>query len=126
LVAFLAGPVGAFILLTLNFYRLGSRRAGWMTIVTGLLTAVVMGVLVAGDDPMPRYLRILLMNLFLFLLLWAAAWALQGGAYDTNRKNGGEPASAWVAAGFAVLGIVLHFALLVCLCLACVISSNEN
>jgi hypothetical protein len=117
LVAFLAGPLGAFILLTMNFYRLGSRRAVWTTIVTGLLTLAALGVLVADNDPMPRYLRILLTNFFLFPLLWAAAWALQRGAYNTHRENGGERASAWAALGFGLLGLLLYFAFIMSECL---------
>src|SRR5437660_392883 len=33
LAAFLGGPVGAFLLLAINYFRLGKRRAGWSAIV---------------------------------------------------------------------------------------------
>jgi hypothetical protein len=105
LVAFLAGPAGAFILLTLNYRRLGKRKAAWATIAVGLLT---MAALTASLMALPESFPGFLIGLPLFLILWIAAKTLQGNVYDAHLRQGGEPASGWAAAGFAVLGIVLY------------------
>src|SRR5262249_29429633 len=105
LVAFLAGPVGAFILMTLNYWRLGKRGAAWMTIAVALITvAALMAISIVLPDNWPSFL----IGLPVFLVLWASAKALQGNAYDAHRDAGGSPASGWSAAGIALLGIVLY------------------
>jgi hypothetical protein len=106
LVALLAGPVGAFILMTLNFWRLGKRRAAWMTIAVALITiAALMAISIVLPDSWPSFL----IGLPVFLVLWASAKALQGSAYDRHTDAGGSPASGWSAAGIALLGIGLYF-----------------
>jgi hypothetical protein len=104
LVALFAGPVGAFTLLTLNYGRLGKRQAARMTIAFGLLTmAVVVGLCFALPDSSPSFL----ISVPLFLGLWLAARKLQGSAFDTHLRNGGERASGWAALGFALVGLML-------------------
>jgi hypothetical protein len=107
LVAFLTGPVGAFILLTLNYWRLGKRGAAWTTVAFALLTMVAIFVIsVVVPESFPTFL----LGIPVFLILLVAARVLQGGAYDSHLRSGGESASGWAAAGIAVLGIVLYFA----------------
>jgi hypothetical protein len=107
-VAFLAGPVGAFILLALNFWRMGKRGAAWTTIALGLLT---LGVLVVIIIALPESVPSFLIGLPLFLALWIAARALQGDAYEAHQRAGGATASGWVAAGIALMGVVLFLGL---------------
>jgi hypothetical protein len=109
LVAFLAGPVGAFILLMLNYRRLGERRAAWMTLAVSLLTV---GLMVAINVAFPNPAPALLFAIALFVALVVAARTLQGRAYDLHLQRGGEPASGWAAAGFALLGLALCFVIL--------------
>ena len=109
LVAFLAGPVGAFILMTLNFWRLGKRRAAWMTIAVALFTvAALMAINFVLPDSMPWFMSWLFIGLPVFVIQWASAKALQGSAYDAHVDAGGSPGSGWAAAGIALLGIVLY------------------
>jgi hypothetical protein len=116
LVAFLAGPGGAFLLLAINYWRLGKRGAAWITLAFGLLTiAALVAISVAVPEPSPLFV----IGLPLFLILWIAAKVLQGGAYDAHLRNGGEPASGGSAAGLAVLGLVLYFGLFLGGYLAC-------
>ena len=106
LVAFLAGPVGAFLLLAVNYWRMGKRGAAWTTVACCVLTMVALMMSVIA---LPESIPALLIGLPLFLVLWGAAKGLQGSAYDAHLRNGGEPASGWAATGFAVLGIALYF-----------------
>ena len=106
LVAFLAGPVGAFILLILNYWRLGKRGAAWITLALALVTTAAM---VAISLALPTSIPSFLIGLPVFLALWSAAKTLQGNAYDAHRRKGGKSASGWTATGIAILGIVLYF-----------------
>lgn len=109
LVALLAGPVGPFILLTLNYWRLGQRAAGWTTIAVGILAVVaITAISFALPDSSPAYL----IAIPVALVLSIAAKVLQGRVYDTHLEEGGEPASGGAAAGIALLGIVLYLSLI--------------
>ncbi len=104
-VAFLAGPVGAFALLTINFWRLGKIAAAWATIVIGVVTvAAVIAISLVLPESVPAFS----IALPLFLALWAAAKATQGAAFDAHLRNGGERASGWAAVGIALLGAVVY------------------
>jgi hypothetical protein len=104
LIAFLFGPVAGFILLTINFWRLGKRRAAWMTVAfCTLAMAPLVAILIALPDSFPG----VLVSVPLFLSLWAAAGVLQGSDYAAHRSNGGESPSGWSAVGFGLLGLVL-------------------
>jgi hypothetical protein len=104
LAAFLGGPVGAFVLLALNYKRLGRGTAAAITVLWGLLTVAA---LVALNLKLPESSPALLLGLPVFLVLWLAAKMLQGEAFDGHVQQGGEPASGWAAAGFGLLGAVL-------------------
>lgn len=106
LVAFLTGPLAAFILLTVNYRRLGKRGAAKVTIAIGLVTMVALAVIIID---VPKSFPILLIGLPLFLAIWLAAGALQGNSYYSHLERGGSPASGWSVAGFGILGLVLSF-----------------
>jgi hypothetical protein len=110
LVAFFAGPVGAFTLLALNYWRMGKRGAARITIAVGLVTmALVVAICFALPDSSPSFL----IGVPLFLGLWLAARKLQGSAFDTHLRNGGERASGWAALGFALVGLMLFLGVFV-------------
>jgi hypothetical protein len=105
---FLLGPGAGFLLLMVNFYRLGRQAAVWGTLAALLLTVVVLlAVEVSADSPLPVFALALPM----FLILWVAAKVLQGGAYEEHLRRGGESASGGAAAGIGLLGLGLFFAL---------------
>lgn len=103
--AFLGGPLGAFFLLAINFWRLGKRRASWLTLGISLLTLVGLVLLL----PILPSCSGLTIGVLLFFLLWGAARTLQGRAFEEHRRRGGRSASGWSAFGFALLGLVLYF-----------------
>src|SRR5207237_10373222 len=105
LVACLTGPAGAFVLLMLNYWRLARRRAAWITIVCGVLMLVV---LVAISMALPDSFPSVLLGVPVFLVLWGVAKGAQGADYDAHRRQGGESASGWAAAGIGVLGLVAY------------------
>jgi hypothetical protein len=104
LAAFLGGPIGAFLLLALNYKRLGRGTAAALTVLCGLLTVAA---LVALDLKLPESSPTLLLALPVFLILWLAAKLLQGRAFDRHVEQRGELASGWAAAGFGLLGLAL-------------------
>jgi hypothetical protein len=96
--------------MTLNFWRLGRRRAAWKTIAVALFTvAALMAISFVLPDSTPWFISWLFIGLPVFVIQWASAKALQGSAYDAHVDAGGSPGSGWVAAGIAVLGIALYF-----------------
>jgi hypothetical protein len=104
LAAFLGGPVGAFIILTINYFRLGKPAAAWATIAFGLLAcAALIALLLVLPESIPGPV----LGLPLFLGMWGLAKGLQGSAYAEHLQNGGEGSSSWAAAGFGLLGAVL-------------------
>ncbi|HMF17232.1 MAG TPA: hypothetical protein VKE98_08500 [Gemmataceae bacterium] len=109
LVAFLTGPVGAFILLAINFWRLGKNRAARLTILAGVITIV--GILYLSFF-LPNSGPSMLIGLPLFLMLWIGARTLQGSAYDDHLRQGGASASGWSAAGIGVLGLAAFLVVL--------------
>jgi hypothetical protein len=106
-VAFFLGPVGAFLMLALNCFRLGKGAGVWMTLVAGLLTVVVMLLVTAS---LPLGVSWLLVGLPVFLALWLAASLLQGGICAAHLRAGGEQASGGAAIGVGLLGLLLYFA----------------
>ncbi len=105
LAAFLGGPVGAFFILTLNYFRLGKRLAASITLLACLLTtASLVTISIALPDSTP----VLLISVPLLLVMWLAARLLQGKAYETHRHNHGQPASSWAAAGLGLLGALIY------------------
>jgi hypothetical protein len=104
LAAFLGGPIGAFVLLALNYKRLGRGAATAITALCGLVTVAA---LVALNLKLPESAPALLLGLPVLLVLWLAARMLQGAAFDGHVRQGGEPASGWAAAGFGLLGGIL-------------------
>jgi hypothetical protein len=108
LVAFLTGPVGAFLLMAINFWRLGKTGAARLTVLAGVVT--VAGVLVLSLSlPETTPTPFLFIGLPVFLMIWIGARTLQGSAYDEHLRLGGASASGWSAAGFGVLGIAVYF-----------------
>jgi len=105
LVAFLTGPVGAFFLLILNYWRLGKPRAARLTIYAGVVTMAA--VLILGFS-LPESIPGLLIGIPLFVLIWIAARILQEDIYADHLRQGGQAASGWSAAGFGLLGLVLY------------------
>jgi hypothetical protein len=104
-VTFLLGPVGGFLLMALNYHRLGKGLAAGATLVVGFVTIVA---LLALAFAMPDSFPTVLLGLPVFLVLWVAAKVLQGGAYDAHLRVGGEKASTLAAVGIGVLGLALH------------------
>src|SRR5262249_40347632 len=106
LVAFLAGPVGAFLMLALNYWRLGRRGAAGVPPATCLLPLLGGPAVSVAVPNSPGFFCL---GVPLFLALWCGAWWLQGRAYEAHRQQGGRPASGLAAVGMAVLGLVLYF-----------------
>jgi hypothetical protein len=103
-VALLAGPVGAFTLLTVNYWRLGRRHAAGVTALVGTVVVVALGMV---GGVLPSTGSACVVGLPAFLALWWAAHSLQGDAYETHIKQGGRRASGWAAAGYAVVGFLI-------------------
>jgi hypothetical protein len=110
LAAFLGGPVGAFLIIAINYWRLGKRQAAWATIVFCVLTAAA---LIALVFVLPDSKPATAISLPLFLIMWGLAKGLQGRDYDAHLKRNGESASGWAAAGLGVLGAMLFLGVLV-------------
>jgi hypothetical protein len=105
LAAFLGGPVGAFAILAINYFRLGKPRAAWGIIACGLIAcAALMRISLALPEGAPGFL----FALPLFLVLWGLAKGLQGHAYGEHVRQGGETASGGAAAGLGLLGAGLY------------------
>jgi hypothetical protein len=104
LAAFLGGPVGAFILLAINYARLGKSWAVWGTIGLGVLTSLaLMAISVALPDSPPGPI----LAIPLCLVVWGLARFLQGSICDAHVRAGGTAPSSWAAAGFGLLGMAL-------------------
>jgi hypothetical protein len=109
-VALLAGPLAAFLLLALNYWRLGRRAAACISIGVGLLTYAAL-VAVAVSMPLVWKSYPFLISLPLFLVVWGAAHVLQWDAFEKHQERGGKAASGWAAAGIALLALVLQIGL---------------
>ena len=108
-IAFLTGPIGALLMLSLNYWRLGKRPAAGITVVVCLLTLAALIVLCFA---LPNSSIGMFIALPLFLAVWGAARTLQGSVYETHLRQGGEPASSWAAIGFGLLGLALYLGVL--------------
>jgi hypothetical protein len=104
LVAFLFGPGGGLLPLGINYYRLGKAAATWMTVGVGLV--IVAGFFALGIS-VPESFPFICVGFVLFLILWAAAWGLQGNTYQAHLRNGGQSASGLAVLVTGVLGLGL-------------------
>jgi hypothetical protein len=104
-VAFLAGPVGALMMMAINYARLGKRSAAAVTAVccvVGPIALIAVASALPDNNPIGFILAIPV-----FVTIWMTARSLQGGLYEAHLGAGGETASGGSAVGMAVLGLVL-------------------
>jgi hypothetical protein len=106
LTAFLGGPLGGFLLMSLNYRRSGRSAAAWATVAAGVLVTVI-GV--GGGVMLPD--RIHGLSFCVGIPLWIGTYLsakyLQSATFDAHRTRGGPQASGWAVVGFTLLGIFL-------------------
>ena len=105
---FLLGPLAGGIIVFINFRRLGRPRAAAWTLGLTILACALFGVLVALAPAATNSLGRLIGNIvspFLFP-------ALQKSAFDewAAAHPGVEPSNGWRSTGWAILGLILYFA----------------
>jgi hypothetical protein len=107
LATFLATPIAGGVVMAINYRRLGRDTAAihavvWTIVAT--VTIIVLSMLVPDDAHIPdaAYFAPQLFGMYVL------AKQLQGHTIDTHRLHGGALASAWGAAGIALLvGLVI-------------------
>jgi hypothetical protein len=110
LAALFAGPVGPFVMLALNYWRLGRPSEAGLVLAGGaIMTAAVAVLSLALPDSVPG----LLLGFPLFLGLWFASKGLQGQTFLEHRNSGGAAVSGWAVTGIAALGMMLFAGLVV-------------
>src|ERR1051326_180875 len=77
-VAFLTGPVGPFMLLGLNYSRVGKQAAAWVTLGAGLVTVVGAAFLALS---LPRSIFALASLLVIYVLVRSRIWKLDAGRF---------------------------------------------
>ena len=105
---FLGSPMAGCIVMAINFFRLGMKRQGWLTLLGGLGAT---GLLIAAACAVPDSWHG--SNIaFLALQMGGMSFAankLQGGILKEHTDAGGVLASRWKAAGIGLLMCVVLF-----------------
>jgi hypothetical protein len=107
---FLGGPLGATWLVAQNYSRLGSRRAAWLTVATGVVVTALLcflGLVAGSSTPVPT------LGIATLVGSWFLARAMQGDAYDRHIAAGGPRASGWVTVGLGLASLAITFGALV-------------
>jgi hypothetical protein len=111
LATFLGSPLAGGIVMALNYRRLGlpakaMHSAIWSAVATAALIAIAIGM--PDDIKIPNMLFLIAQVLAMFIV----ATKLQGANLSSHQFHGGRLASAWGAAGIAILcSIVIMIAL---------------
>jgi hypothetical protein len=108
--AFLGGPTAGFVLMAVNYARLGRRRAAVTTLVVGL--AVTAGAVTAGFY-LPEKFPAPALAVPLLVVVWVSAQSLQGDAVARHQAAGGPMASTGTAVIVGLCVLVVFIGLLV-------------
>lgn len=110
----LAGPLGGGILVGLNYWRLGDKRAAAKTLA---VACVVTALLILGVLSIPPDISRMLPRELIPLLYTPAVVYLskrfQGDAIKRAMEGGCRKASAWAAAGWGLLATAITLGMLV-------------
>jgi hypothetical protein len=111
LAAFLGSILAGFVILALNYRRLGRKGAAGLALLIGL-AALLLHFTIAFTLPDPLSVGISLALTLLGLgVVHVVAKAAQGDAFDEHQRRGGQKASTGAAAGIGLLCLVLVFAI---------------
>jgi hypothetical protein len=110
LAGFLGGTIAASVVMAINFARLSRHPAIWQALAIGLATQaslIAIAMVLPADVPASLFTGVTT------LLSWGAAKAWIADDYAAHLDRGGRKASAWGAAGIALLCAVGLFVVMI-------------
>jgi hypothetical protein len=101
--SFFGGPLAGFVLIAVNFTRLGDAAAAKGSAMAGLVLTALLWLTVYSDPLHATWYAAAASPVLTAVFLWLAAHTLQGPELKAHAIAGGETASLWTALEIGVL-----------------------
>ncbi|WP_270516733.1 hypothetical protein [Sanguibacteroides sp. AM78-02pH3A] len=114
LMTLLFGPFSGGLLMSINFFHMGRRKAAWFTLLISLLLTLVIVLVLCSlpDEQADRVPRYLIPGLSV-IIIGFVVYKTQKRRLDEHAREGGTFYSAWRALGVSLVGLSVLLLLLV-------------